>query len=77
MITLEQAIEIAKNCDCYPVCKAYDLDIEWLVSYDSGNPPIPGVRSTLVNKETGKTRSFFPPDYEGIEPSEENLVWSV
>ena len=75
-ISFDAALEIApKNCTQYPVDHAWDLESQWLFSYDTGDPPIPGVRSCLINKNTSEKESFFPPKYKGIKPSNENMIF--
>lgn len=78
MITIEKAIEIAKEkMPAWIITEVHDLGIEWLVCFDFGDPPYPGPCHLLINKKTKETRRFFPPEYEGIWPSDENLVWSA
>lgn len=76
LIGPDEAMSIAHEKNpSYPTHHLYDLEDSWLVTYDSGNPPIPGICSCLVNKFDGSTDRFFPPTYKGIRPSEENRIF--
>lgn len=64
MITLEEAVSIAKNAfSCEPIDKTcIDVDSGWVFSYGEENKdPIPGTPQIFVNKMNGETEDVALP----------------
>ena len=75
MISMENAIEIATTkFSGYPVKNVWDMGDKWLISPDTGEPPIPGICCVFVDKTDGKVEGFFPPRYKGPLPTDEQKV---
>lgn len=80
MITLEDAKKIAtENSKTeMPIERAWETKDSFVIGFfqmrDSEGTVIPGQRSVVVNKENGKAKSFFPPDYPADYINEKNRI---
>ena len=45
-----------------------------MFSYDTGDPPLPGIRSCLIYKNTSQKESYFPHEYKGVRPSNDTKI---
>ncbi len=75
-ISFEAALELAqKTKQQYPIAHSWDLGSCWMFSYDTGDPPLPGIRSCLIYKNTSQKESYFPHEYKGVRPSNDNKIF--
>ena len=75
-VSFEEALEIARaDRASFPVKHAWDLGKYWLFSYDTGEPPLPGVRSCQINKSTREISYYFPSKHGGIRPCDGNKMF--
>ena len=75
-IEFEVALEMAQSWyPQYPIVHAWDLGSRWLFSYNTGDPPLPGIHSCCINKNTSKIEYYFPPKYKGVEPTDDNRIF--
>lgn len=80
MVTIEQAIEVAKKVmDDYPVVEVLDVGEAYAVGYDLGEIPEPGVPAhILVDKQTREIEFLTVPPIENLELIDSALVvWKV
>lgn len=67
MISNERAINIAKEqFPDFPIYDITDIGEELAFSYDTGEPPIPGIPFVCVNKNTGDVRYLTIPPIDNI-----------
>ena len=80
MITVEEAMKIAEDFSktSNSADKAWDTGDSFVIGFiavrDAQGSVIPGQRSVVVNKKTGKAKSFFPPDYPADYIGESNRI---
>ena len=51
----------------YPIAEILDIGDRWAFSFDSGDPPLPGIPTVTVNKETGEVGWLTIPPLENLE----------
>ena len=81
MITLKEAEAIAKEYKRteLPADKAWDAGDSFVIGFitvrDDEGYVIPGQGPVVVNKESGKAESFFPPDYPAGYINDKNRIF--
>lgn len=68
MMTVAQAKKLAADTYSeYPIVEILDIGDRWAFSFDSGDPPLPGIPTVTVNKETGEVGWLTIPPLENLE----------
>ena len=77
MMTVAQAKKLAADTYSeYPIAEILDIGDRWALSFDSGDPPLPGIPTVTVNKETGEVGWLPIPPLENLEILEKGKVIS-
>lgn len=50
-----------------PIAKILDIGDRWAFKFDSGEPPVPGIPTITVNKETGAAEWLTIPPIENLD----------
>nr|DAW60564.1 MAG TPA: immunity protein [Caudoviricetes sp.] len=67
MITIAEAKKLAAGSyNEYPIREILDIGDRWAFRYDSGVPPVPGVPTVTVDKETGEVEWLTVPPLENL-----------
>lgn len=69
MITIAEAKKLAIKSyggGKLPIAGILDIGDRWAFELDSGDPPMPGVPTITVNKETGEVKELTIPPLENL-----------
>ena len=79
MMTVAQAKKLAADTYSeYPIAEILDIGDRWASSFDSGDPPLPGIPTVTVNKETGEVGWLTIPPLENLETLEKGkAIYSI